>query len=150
MEAKKDLSDIARLLGSEGGKARAKNLSPARKREIAAAGGAACAAKLSKKRRQEIARNAARVRVERAAARQDAAGDETPLETLRTAEPQNVASALAKARAAKLTAAERQRIASVAGKAGGAARAKALSKKRRQEIARAAVQARWDRVKAAE
>lgn len=48
-----------------------------------------------------------------------------------------------KARAAKLTAEERQAIARMGGEIGGRARAEKLSKKRRSEIAQKAAAARW-------
>jgi len=46
-----DISDIARALGSKGGKARAKRLSPAEKQRIAALGGRARALSLHAARR---------------------------------------------------------------------------------------------------
>ncbi len=55
--------------------------------------------------------------------------------------------ALAKARAASLTAQERSDIAAKAGKAGGEARASSMSKKERTESARKAANARWGSVK---
>ena len=47
------------------------------------------------------------------------------------------------ARAAALTAGERQSIAAKGGSVGGKARAKALTKKQRSDIAKAAAKARW-------
>jgi len=52
-----------------------------------------------------------------------------------------------KARAARLSAAERQDIARQGGQVGGLARAKKLSSKRRSEIARKAAAARWAQAK---
>jgi len=52
-----------------------------------------------------------------------------------------------KARAAKLSAAERQAIARQGGQVGGRARAEKLSSKRRSDIARQAAAARWAKVK---
>jgi len=52
-----------------------------------------------------------------------------------------------RARAAKLSAEERQDIARQGGKVGGRARADKLSSKRRSEIARQAAAARWAKAK---
>jgi hypothetical protein len=52
-----------------------------------------------------------------------------------------------KARAAKLSAEERQNIARQGGNVGGRARAEKLSSKRRSEIARKAAAARWAKAK---
>ena len=52
-----------------------------------------------------------------------------------------------RARAAKLSAEERQNIAREGGKVGGPARAKKLSRKQRSDIARKAAAARWAKEK---
>lgn len=51
--------------------------------------------------------------------------------------------ALGKLSAASKTPEERKELAAMGGKVGGAARAKALTKKQRAEIARKAAEARW-------
>ena len=51
--------------------------------------------------------------------------------------------ALAKRRMLKMTAEERRAVATLGGKVGGEARAKALTKEQRREIARKAAAARW-------
>jgi hypothetical protein len=56
--------------------------------------------------------------------------------------------ALAKRRMVKMTAEERKAVAALGGKAGGAARAKALTKEQRREIGRKAAAARWGDKKA--
>jgi len=53
--------------------------------------------------------------------------------------------ALAKRRLVTMTAEQRSEIARLGGKAGGAARAKSLSRAQRAEIARKAAAARWQR-----
>lgn len=58
--AKKDLT--VKEMAQMGGKARAKKLTPARRKQIAAAGAEARMEKISPKKRSEIARNAALAR----------------------------------------------------------------------------------------
>jgi hypothetical protein len=53
--------------------------------------------------------------------------------------------ALGKLSAASMTPEQRQENATKAGKVGGKARAKALTKKQRSDIAKAAAEARWKR-----